>query len=168
MIKNSVIGFLIVCILVIFSFMYKDSRSPVLGKFPVESQPGENASGEPPLYLFFFFSRHHCPVCLEAIEILNQLPPQFVVTGIIPVNELQNEADFRNATGAAFKLMSFKESYKRFTPHYAPTVFGVKANGDILFVLPGVPGEKEYLYDFLINFYSRSIEILLPAPEGKN
>lgn len=150
---------------VIFSFMYKDARSPVLGKFPIDIPPQENVSDDPPLFLCFFFSRHHCPVCLEAIEILNQLPQQFVVTGIVPVGELKNEADFRNATGAVFNLVSFKESYRRFTPHYAPAIFGVKSNGDILFVLPGVPGEKEYLYDFLINFYSKSIEILIPDPE---
>jgi hypothetical protein len=165
MIKNSIIGFLFVCIIVIFSFSYKGSRSLILSKFPVEPHPGEITSGEPPLYLYFFFSRHNCPVCLEAIEILNQLPPQFVVTGIVPVNELQDEADFRNATGAEFKLISFKKSYRRFIPHYTPAVFGVKSNGDLLFILPGVPGEKEYLYDFLINFYSRSIELLLATPK---
>jgi hypothetical protein len=164
MIKNCIIGFLLVCIVVIFSFMYKDARNPVLGKFPVEIQPPENTSGEPPLFLYFFFSKHHCPICLEAIDVLNGLPPQFVVTGIVPVGELENEAGFRNATGVTFRLVSFRESYRKFTPHYSPAIFGVKANGDILFVLPGVPGEKEYLYDFLISFYSRSIEILIHAP----
>ena len=166
MIKNGIIGVLLISILVIFSFMYKDSRRSILGKFPVEILPGENASGDPPLFLFFFFSRHHCPVCLEAIGILNQLPPQFVVTGIVPVGELENEADFRKATGAMFNLKHFKESYRRFTPHYAPAIFGVKANGDILFVLPGVPGEKQYLYDFLVSFYSKSMELLIPDHES--
>ncbi|HLP44955.1 MAG TPA: hypothetical protein VK469_03365 [Candidatus Kapabacteria bacterium] len=159
MIKNCIIGFLFVCILVIFSFMYKDSRSPILGKFPVQQQPLTNAPGDTPLYLYFFFSKSHCPVCLEAIEVVNELPPQFVVTGIVPVNELKNEMDFRNATGATFKLITFNESYRRFVPHYAPVIFGVRGNGDILFILPGVPGEKKYLYDFLIDFYSRSLEV---------
>ncbi len=163
MIKNCIIGFLLVCIVVIFSFIYKDSQSLTLGKFPVENQPRINAPGEPPLYLYLFFSRRHCSVCLEAIEVLNELPPQFVVTGIVPAGELNNEVDFRNTTGATFDLVIFKESYRRFTPHYAPAIFGVKGNGDILFILPGVPGEKKYLYDFLSEFYSRSIEVLTSA-----
>jgi len=162
MIKNSIIGFLLVCIVVIFSFNYKDSHRPILCKFPVENQARNNAPGEPPLYLYFFFSRYHCPVCLEAIEVLNELPSQFVVTGIVPAGELEKESEFRNATGAAFNLVIFKESYRRFTPRYSPALFGVSGNGDILFILPGAPGEKKYLYDFLIDFYSRSIEILAP------
>jgi hypothetical protein len=163
MIKNSIIGFLLVCIVVIFSFNYKDSHRPVLGKFPIENQPRINVPGVPPLYLYFFFSRRHCPVCLEAIEVLNELPSQFVVIGIVPAGELEKESEFRNATGAAFNLIIFKESYRRFTPRYSPALFGVSGNGDILFILPGVPGEKKYLNEFLIDFYSRSIEILAPA-----
>jgi hypothetical protein len=167
MIKNCIIGLLLVCIIVICSFIYKDSHTPILNKFPVENQAGKNAPGEPRLYLYFFFSRYHCPVCLETIEVLNELPPQFVVTGIVPAGELNKESEFRNATGAAFKLIPFNESYRRFTPHYAPALFGVSANGDILFILPGVPGEKIYLYDYLSVFYSRSNEILTPAPASK-
>jgi len=163
MIKNSIIGFLIVCIVVIFSFVYKDSHAPILNKLPVENQRRINAPGEPTIYLYFFFSRYHCPVCLEAIEVLNELPSQFVVTGIVPPGEMNKESEFRNATGAAFNLTTYKESFKRFTPRYAPALFGVSGNGDILFILPGVPGEKEYLYDFLIEFYSRSIEKLTPT-----
>lgn len=167
MIKNSIIGFLLVCIIVIFSFVYKDSHAPVLNKFPVENLRRVNAPGESPLYLYFFFSRHHCPVCLEAIEVLNALPSQFVVTGIVPPGELNKESEFRSATGAAFNLIPFNESFRRFTPRYAPALFGISANGEILFVLPGVPGEKNYLYDFLIEFYSRSSEILTSAPASK-
>jgi len=86
-----------------------------------------------------------------------------VVTGIVPAGELGKESEFRNATGAAFNLIRYNESYRRFTPRYAPALFGVSGNGDILFILPGVPGEKKYLYDFLIEFYSRSIEVLTSA-----
>jgi thiol-disulfide isomerase/thioredoxin len=162
MIKNSIIGFLLVCIVVIFSFNYKDSHRPVLGKFPIENQAKDNVPGEPPLYLYFFFSKNHCPVCLEAIEVLNELPSQFVVTGIVPGGELNKESELRSATGAMFNLVPFKDIHRRFTPRYAPTLFGVSGNGDILFILPGVPGEKKYLNEFLIDFYSRSLEVLAP------
>jgi hypothetical protein len=75
---------------------------------------------------------------------------------------LKNEVDLRNTTGAAFNLTSIKESYKKFIPHYKPTILGVEGSGKILFVLPGVPGEKEYLYNFLTNFYGKSLELLIP------
>ncbi len=86
-----------------------------------------------------------------------------MVTGIVPDEELENETDVRNTTGATFKLVGTKGTYKRFVPHYTPTIFGVSRNGKILFVLPGVAGAKTYLYDFLTNFYGKSIELLLPA-----
>jgi len=88
-----------------------------------------------------------------------------VVTGIVPTSELKNETELRQISGATFNLIAYKSFYKKFNPNYTPAIFGVGSNGKILFVLPGVPGEKEYLYNFLSNFYGKSIELLLP-PSG--
>ncbi|UCH97680.1 MAG: hypothetical protein JSV88_12750 [Candidatus Aminicenantes bacterium] len=164
--KNYVIGFLAICIVVLISFMYRDSKNPILRNFPLENKPERITSGEPPLYLYIFFSRNNCPDCLDAIQALNELNPPFVVTGIVPVNELKNEADLRNTTGAVFNLIGFKDSHKPFNPSYKPAIYGVTGSGKILFILPGVPGEKNYLNDFLINFYSKSIELLIPSSDN--
>ena len=161
--KNYVIAFLAICVVVILSFMYKNSQKQVLGEFPMEHIQKTRNNKEPRLFLFIFFSRHNCPTCLEAIEVLNELPPQFVVTGIVPGEELENETDIRNTTGATFKLTGMKRGYKRFMPHYTPTIYGVNRTGKILFVFPGATGAKAYLYDFLTNFYGKCIELLLPA-----
>jgi len=159
--KNYIIGFLCVCLLVLITFLYKNSKTPVLEKFPIENRPTEIASNEPPLYLFIFFSQHNCHVCLEAIQVLNERPPPFFVTGIVPGEELKNETELRTNTGAAFNLISLKDQHKRFYPHYTPAILGVGGNGKILFIFPGVPGEKKCLYDFLINFYGKSIDLLI-------
>ena len=75
--------------------------------------------------------------------------------------ELENEAELRETTGAAFDLIAYKDSYRQFIPHYSPTIFGV-GNEKIYFVLPGIPGEKEYLEEFLIVFYNHILPFLNP------
>ena len=86
--KNYVIGFLIVCLIVLGSFLYKVSRNPVLNGFPIEYKASKGAGDEPPFYLFIFFSRNNCHTCMESIQVLNRLPPPFVVTGIVQGKEL--------------------------------------------------------------------------------
>jgi thioredoxin-related protein len=144
------------------TLLYKLSKTTALDKFPIEQSAEKSIAGEPHFYIFIFFSINNCPVCLESIKVLNELKSPFIVTGIVPRNELKKEKEIRSATGAAFKLVSLKESYKKFNPHYAPTIFGVSGKGHILFILPGVPGQKEYLYNFLVEFYGKSIELLIP------
>jgi len=83
--KNYVIGILAVCILLFLTLLYKGSIAPVLINFPLdEIKQEKNAPGEPPLFLFVFFSRHNCNTCLEAFQVLNELKPPFIVTGIVP------------------------------------------------------------------------------------
>ena len=61
---------------------------------------------------------------MESIKVLNDLQSPFIVTGIVPGNELEKEKEIRSATGAAFKLIRLNDTYKKFNPHYAPTIFG--------------------------------------------
>jgi len=161
--KNYVIAFLAICVVVALSFMFKNFHNPILDEFPMGHTLKTGNNEEPRLFLFIFFSRHNCPTCLEAIEVLNELPPQFVVTGIVPGEELEDETDVRNTTGATFKLTGMKRVYNRFMPHYTPTIYGVNRTGKILFVFPGATGAKAYLYDFLTNFYGKCIDLLLPT-----
>jgi len=122
--RNYIIVFLAICFVVVLSFMYKNSQNPVLGEFPMEHTLKNEMNQEPRLFLFIFFSQHNCHTCLEAIEVLNGLPPQFVVIGIVPGAELKNETDLRNTTGATFKLFVLQGVYKRFMPHYTLTIYG--------------------------------------------
>jgi thioredoxin-related protein len=160
--KNYVIGFLVVCLIFMGTLIYKISQNNVLEKFPIEQSAEQSISGEPNFYIYIFFSINNCSVCLKSIKVLNELQPPFIVTGIVSENELKNEIEIRSATGATFKLVSLNESYRKFNPHYAPTIFGVSVKGHILFIIPGVPGQKEYLYNFLVEFYGKSIELLIP------
>ncbi len=158
--KNILIGFFIVCLILVLSFLYKAYKQPVLGRFPIVETVPQKSGGEPRLYLFLFFSRHNCSVCMESIEVLNLLPETFVVKGIVPANELQDKKEFRLVTGARFELLGLEDGYASFAPHYSPALYGVTGSGKILFLLPGVPDEKTYLNDFLVNFYCKSLNIL--------
>lgn len=154
--KNYIIGTLTVIILVLASIIYKNEISPSLrNRFPVsEETKSVETKVEVPLLLYVFFSKRNCIDCLEIIDALNNLPPQFVVFGIVPEHELKEEKELRRLTGAAFHLLS-ASNYKKYIPWYTPSILGVSPEGDILFVLPGVPGEKEYLLNFLDSLYGK-------------
>ncbi|MDQ1354064.1 MAG: hypothetical protein QG657_4373 [Acidobacteriota bacterium] len=158
--KNYVIGLLVVVIVVLASIMYKNEYSPPKNRFPL---PKEISTFETkaPLILYVFFSKSNCPDCLEIIDVLNNLPPYFAVFGIVPEDELKEEKELRRITKAAFPLISVSK-YRKYIPWYAPTIVGVSSvNGDILFTLPGVPGEKAYLEIFLESLYKKLYPIFL-------
>jgi len=98
--------------------------------------------------------------CLEIIEVLNNLPPHFVVIGLVPPNELKEEKELRSITGASFPLRDAAK-YKKYIPFYAPSIIGVSPKGYIIFTLPGVPGEKAYLENFLNSIYGRLYPIFV-------
>ncbi|NIR04015.1 MAG: hypothetical protein GTN82_01150 [Candidatus Aminicenantes bacterium] len=160
--KNYIIGTLAVVILVLASIIYKNELSPSpRNRFPVsEETKSVDAEIEVPLYLYVFFTKRNCIDCLEIIGALNNLPPQFKVFGIVLEHELKDEKELRRLTGAAFPLMSASK-YKKYIPWYTPSITGVSPTGDILFVLPGVPGEKEYLSNFLDSLYAKVYPIFL-------
>lgn len=159
--KNYVIGTLFVAILILVSIMIKNDRS--LGiPFPVHKDAKVRAAGiEIPLFLYVFFSQRNCHDCLEVVQVLNDLPPRFIVTGVVPESELKDEKKLRTRTGAAFPLIPFSQFSKKYIPWYAPTIIGVSQNGKIIFSIPGVPGEKEYLITFLESLYEKTYPYFL-------
>jgi len=161
MMKNYIIGFLVICILVLFSWGYKNYNKSILQKFPIDKKSGDPHGDDPILFVYFVFSGNDCADCLEVIETLNILPSQFKVIGIVPKKDLANEDELREKIKARFDLISFNNSHKRFFPNYSPSIFGVGEDGKIYFVIPGVPGEKEYFENFLINLYSRILPLLI-------
>ncbi|HLP46329.1 MAG TPA: hypothetical protein VK469_10295 [Candidatus Kapabacteria bacterium] len=149
--KNYIIGILGVIILALLSIIYKNEVSS-RNRLPLPIGI-KNLNVEKSLILYVFFSKNNCPDCLEIINVLNNLPHHFAVFGIVPENELKEEKELRGITKAAFPLISVS-GYRKYVPSYAPAIVGVSpVNGDIFFTLPGVPGEKEYLGNFLESLY---------------
>lgn len=163
--KNYVIGTLAVIILVLSSLLYKESRTPVTPTFPLV-ETSKKIDVEVPFFLYVFFKKNNCRDCMEFIEVLNELPAHFIVTGIVPENELKEEIELREITGAKFHLISSKK-FKKNIPWYTPTTIGVSPNGDLVFTLPGVPGEKEYLKTFLESLYGKLYPIWLEEKISK-
>jgi len=91
--------------------------------------------------------------CLRVIEQLNKLRDQMNIVGVVPVEELENEIDFRNETGVKFSLIGLNGELKRFIPNYLPSLIGINKKGSILFVIPSLPGDQFFIYEFLIKFY---------------
>jgi len=164
--KNHIIVSLTVIILILSSLMYKDSKS-IGTPFPIHKNARARAKNvEVPFYLYVFLKKNNCRDCLDVVEVLNNLPPQFIVTGVVPEKDLQNEKELRELTGAAFPLESF-DDFGRHRPWYTPTIVGVSPFGKVLFTLPGVPGEKDYLKRFLDVLYGKVYPIFLEAQTRK-
>jgi hypothetical protein len=152
--KNYVIGVLLVIIVALSSLLYKQHKTSIPKRFPA-LQEANQGDIEVPLILYIFFSKRNCLDCMEVIRILNHLPPHFIVRGIVPKSELENEKELRSITGAEFPLMGISK-YKPYIPWYTPSIVGVSPiDGRIIFTLPGVPGEKQYIKNFLESLYSK-------------
>ena len=158
--KNYIIGVLVVIIVVLSSLLYKQDKTSIPKRFPALEEVKTGNAGVP-LILYVFFSKRNCLDCMEGIQALNNLPPHFIVRGIVPKKELEDEKELRAITGAEFPLMTTEE-YRKYIPWYAPSIIGVSpVDGRIIFTLPGVPGEKEYLENFLESLYIKLYPIFV-------
>ena len=146
------IVFLITVIVVLASFLYKNSKSSIYKNVPLVDcdTPGEEGL----FFLYIFLSKQNCHDCLKVIDVLNQLQSPFKVVGVVPENELKDEKELRIITGAQFPLISNKK-YRKYKPRYSPSILGISANGQIYFVIPGVPGMEKYLDHILRAFYKK-------------
>ncbi len=156
--RKHVILLLLVAILALASVIYKIGHKNIYREMP--SVREQDSKKEAVLQLNFFFSKHNCIECLEVIDVLNQLPGQFIVTGIVPAGELESEAELRNITGATFPLTNLSK-YVKYAPPYSPSIVGVSKKGRICFVLPAVPEGKGYLENFLTHFYYKAYPLLM-------
>lgn len=163
--KNYVIGTLAVALLATASIMYKNENFPRKWSPVIES--GGKGDVEFPLHLYVFLNKNNCTDCLEIVEVLNNLPPHFVVFGLVPEEQLDNETEIRQRTGAAFPLRSAGD-FKKHAPWYSPTIVGVSpTTGKVYFTLPGVPGGKAYLESFLESLYSKLYPVFLEENVSK-
>jgi hypothetical protein len=159
--KNYIIGTLIVVILALSSLIYKyntTENKTLSVVYPLEL---EESNQSPILHLYVFFSKKNCQDCLGIIEVLNVLPKsEFVVKGVVPDYELEYINEIRSITGATFSIEGDKK-FKNLIPKYTPAVVGLSKKSDLFFILPGVPGEKDYLGKFLYSVYQKVYPYLL-------
>ncbi len=157
--KSYSIGLLSVVILLLGSIIYKQQNNIVSYHFPIPETSGVK-SKEVPLYLFLFFSKNDCISCLqEIVEVLNSLPPYFCISGIVPEDELKNEQELRRLTGVSFPLFS-NLRYRKYLPWHTPTIFGVSKAGKIIFILPGIQGQRNCLESTLLSIYGKLYPLL--------
>ncbi|MCP4216337.1 MAG: hypothetical protein GY765_16935 [bacterium] len=63
--KNFIIGFSMVCLILAVSLIYKDSKKQILDRFP-NAEPADQTPGDQPrLYLYLFFLFFYCSECKE-------------------------------------------------------------------------------------------------------
>lgn len=147
------------------SIIYKQQNTMVCHHFPVPENLKKN-SADVPFYLFLFFSKKNCMPCLvEIVGVLNRFPSQFCAAGIAPAEELKDETELRRLIGASFPLYSDQE-FTKYLPWHTPTLFGVSPSGKIIFVLPGIQGQRDYLdlEKSLLSIYGK----LYPTFEREN
>lgn len=158
--KKYIIGTVIAIIILLSSIVYRNSVSPFFRYTVPVSEEMKNTKVEIPIFIYVFLSKQDCTDCMEMIETLNGLPGHFVVIGIVNEHDLADEVDLRIHTGVAFPLIS-SAKYKKYAPWYSPSIIGTTSYGDILFILPGVPGGKKYIIDYLEAIYRKTYPILL-------
>lgn len=148
---------LVVANIVMGSLAFKYYKANALRGVSVRSIFGVQSDGL--LYILAFFSIRDCQPCLDVLNTLGSLPSDFRVIGIIPPKEVRFEKEIREKTGAKFELV-FTNKLGKYYPNSTPAIMGLNREGDILFILPGVPGESSYIKDFLENVYRRYHQIL--------
>ena len=104
---------------------------------------------------------------MDFIDILKELPSNFIVTGIMPANQLEKARELEILKGVEFPLESM-DKYKKYIPWYTPTTIGVTPEGNIVFAIPGVPGEEKWLGNFLKSFYDKIYPNLLKEAQSTN
>jgi hypothetical protein len=100
------------------------------------------------LKCFFFFHSQDCPSCLRRVSVLNRLPSHFKVVGIIPEEEILFKNRIKRMVSAEFPIKSVKK-FKKYTPPFSPGLIGVTEEKNVLFILPVIPGLKDYLSNFI-------------------
>lgn len=156
--KKYYILLLLVCLLYSYSVIYKHKATPILDHFAIEELSPINEDIQ--IILVLFFSIKNCDPCLKIIETLNTLDRPFWVIGLVPDEELGLMERIRQETHAQFEIRGRKK-FRRFRPNYYPTLYAISRRGKIFLVLPGVPGENQYLKDLLESFARRANELLI-------
>ncbi|MCK4763054.1 MAG: hypothetical protein KAW12_12735 [Candidatus Aminicenantes bacterium] len=122
-----------------------------LSGFPIR----ETGESDSPFMLYFYFSRNSCSSCMEVVNTLNRLTDDFPIFGVVPEQESHLMDYFKKKY--RFPIITANRGLKKFAPIHNPTLMGVLKSGRILFVLPGVSGQNEYLENFLYELYRKAL-----------
>ncbi len=159
--KNYIIGALVCIILALGTLLYKsqaNERKTLSIKFPLEiGKAGalSKSNKNPQIHIYVFFSKESCHDCLGIVDVLNILSPtHFLIKGVVPEGEYSAIEEIRGITGATFPIESDRK-FRGLIPRYSPAIVGLSKKSDLFFVIPGVPGEKEYLDFFLNSLYNK-------------
>ncbi len=147
--KRYLAGVLALCLLAVASVLYKHSRQNVFHEF-YEANPSR--AGEPVLYLYGFFSSDSCVPCAELIGVLNQLPEDFQVVGVVPHGEAARIEQLKEQYQIRFPVHNATR-YRRYKPLIIPSIIGTSAKGKVLFVLPCATLRPDEITSFLISFH---------------
>ena len=143
------IGILIIAIIImVLSFIYKKNKTDYYRRnyFPLEQVVKKDSNKK--FYLIFIFSKKSCSDCMSIAEFLNKKSYLYEVMGLVPDKEIKDINVFKNM-GVKFRIRKLSLISKKYIPHYWPCIYGVRSDKKIFFVLPAVPGEKEWILDFL-------------------
>jgi hypothetical protein len=163
--KNLFYIFLGVVIVYLISVIYRGQATPILAKFPIE-EIEQKINKATDFYLVLFFTKSTCSPCVQQIvDLLNKLPENIRVVGIIKKEDLIFLDEIRNFSGAKFPIKTIKK-WERFRPNYVPTVFGVGQDGRIYFILACVGIEHAYLRAYLDELL-RKYNYLMSKPNLK-
>lgn len=156
--QKYVISTLAVIIIFLCSVIYKHHHSMVFTHFPVPEEV--KADSEAPLYLFLYLTKKDCPSCLtDIIKTLNRLKAPYHPVGIIPAEEMANVEEVKSLIGVSFPVISDK-GFRKYLPWRTPLLLGVSPAGKIIFVLPGIGGESQYLATLIQAAYGKLCPML--------
>lgn len=151
--KNYLIATLIAIIIFMGTFIFRIQNTMVLKQFPVPAIEKVNDSTEPTLFLFLFFSKKGCKDCSDkVVRLLNGLTDMFLITGVIPEDELENQQEIRNEKGITFQLHGFGR-YRNYLPPKIPTLICVNSSGEVIFIRPVFKEQTKELESLLAKVY---------------
>lgn len=151
--RRAVVFSLLAVIILLISFLYRFSHSPIYQGFPIDSNNKLSEIGDDVFYLYYFFSYKDCKPCLETLGVLNRISSPFKIIGVIPSDEVADVTFIKKEFGIEFSIIPIK-NFKKFRPPYSPSLVGVDKQGRIHFVIPSVPYQSDYLENFLYSFCS--------------
>jgi len=80
--KKTIWAISILALAVALSLLFRFGLCPHhLANFPVFEDQKKVKS---PFALYFFFSEHSCPACMEMADVLNRLTDDFPIIGVVP------------------------------------------------------------------------------------
>ena len=157
--RKTVVFSLLAVIIVLISFLYRFNHSPIYKGFPIDVNNKLSETGEDVFYLYYFFSYKDCQPCLETLSVLNRISSPFRIVGVTPDDEVTEANFIKKEFGIEFNIIPIK-NLKKFRPPYSPSLVGVDKHGRIHFVIPSVPHQREYLENFLYNFFERAFPLI--------